>query len=606
MTNLCSIGLSLLLAQAALAQAQLTQADPPQKHRAVIRPRLPFSFSSKGLAARQETDRGTSFIIKFREGIEVRLEDSILTPRKDLAAVHQFLKGTEIQRLFTRAVEELDRERADLQARIPADEEPLADLNNYYRVHTHSSAQTEDLINRLNADPLIEAAYPSPVFVPSSIDDIPPMTPSLVSEQGYLGSPPDGYGYWDVHSVVGARFPDGQMAHLEGNWIYGHEDVHHLQVKNLVGLTPAAPWDTGKWTNHGAACVSVMAGDRNSYGVAGFGSATKRVYLVSMTNGAANMISLATSKLNAGDVMCSAVSPWILVTVGGSSVNIQTPLDFLQAEFDATRIASTKGIFYCQSGGNNHIDLDNTFAFGTRYHASSVSSGAFILGATPGVPLTKAAWSVYGQRVDANGWGYNVTSAGYGDRLTLGNDQRQTYTNGFGGTSAASALLAGTIATLVGAVKEQVGRTLSLAEVRTALRSIGTAVPGPDPIGLRPDLEKLLRHFGALDGFRVARQGKTGVDFALEVEGQAGEIWGTLLSNGRGRVPFAANRPILLNPAVLLPLVNGVLPTSGTDTITLPLPNQANLVGLSFYMQTVFFRQGKLYLSNSAELWIQK
>ncbi len=82
----------------------------------------------------------------------------------------------------------------------------------------------------------------------------------------------------------------------------------------------------------------------------------------------------------------------------------------------------------------------------------------------------------YGSRVDLQGWGENVTTTGYGD-LFDGTpdpvDPNRFYTDTFGGTSAATAMVAGAVASFQGVAKDR-GYELTADEVRNALHDTGT------------------------------------------------------------------------------------------------------------------------------------
>src|SRR5207237_3458014 len=65
------------------------------------------------------------------------------------------------------------------------------------------------------------------------------------------------------------------------------------------------------------------------------------------------------------------------------------------------------------------------------------------------VDRSRLDFSNYGSCVDVQGWGAEVTTLGYGD-LQRGADEDLWYTDIFGGTSAAAAMVAGVIAALQG------------------------------------------------------------------------------------------------------------------------------------------------------------
>jgi hypothetical protein len=258
-------------------------------------------------------------VLKFAEGTRVRLLDGALKSldgrESELDQVVGTLgSGVSIERLFSRDVEDLDRERDTFSRKRSASQTALADLNNYYLVKTGGVGETTRLVNELNTFPLVEVAYADPIPVlfddPCYLEaaDIGCPTPNLEACQLYLGPAPDGYNYRAIESVVGARFPNGKMAHLENSWTICHEDTSLYPLINgtYLGLPPTSELGEQGYRIHGTACVGIMAARLNEFGITGMGSAVPEFYLCSRSNGEANMISLATGVLDEGDVMSSS------------------------------------------------------------------------------------------------------------------------------------------------------------------------------------------------------------------------------------------------------------------------------------------------------------
>jgi hypothetical protein len=568
----------------ALAAAFSITAPAFPQNREVYRPATPFVFDRTSMHPQR-------VIVKFDDGARVRLVGAewAAADGAALRGVREAVRGHRVERLFTRSADELDRERAELQRLVPVGEPPLADLNSYYLVTTDGAGATERLVDALLREPIVATAYAEHLVVPT---DIPPPTPLFENRQTYLGAPPSGYGYSAIESIVGARGHGIRMAQLEGRHTYGHEDVSQLVATDLLGSAGSA---YASWEAHSTACVGIMAANRNGFGVRGLGSDCERFYTSSLQSGAANMVSLATGVLRAGDAMSSSYA-WVVA--GG----LHAPADWDQSVHDAVRIASTKGVHYAFSAGNTSHDLGDTGVYGNRYVPTAVGSGGFIIGASGAGDLARASFSNFGTRIEANGWGAGVATIGYGD-LFNPNDIRQHYAASFGGTSAAAPAVAGVIASLSGAVKEQNGRTLTNTEIRTALRATGTPITGT--IGTRPDLGELLARFGLPDGLLTTRDGTVGGSFGQVVTGPAGAPFGLVLSTGRGNSPIGANRPVLLDPVVLIAYHTGVLPPGGTASLTFGVPLIPALAGRDMFAQAVQDRGGTFHLSNSVVVRVQ-
>jgi hypothetical protein len=92
--------------------------------------------------------------------------------------------------------------------------------------------------------------------------------------------------------------------------------------------------------------------------------------------------------------------------------------------------------------------------------------------------------------VDCHAFGENVVTAG--DGSLAGTTPNNRYTNTFGGTSAAAAIVAGAVVVIQGMHRGVRGVPLTATEMRQVLRTSGTpqgfGVPGL--VGRMPDLKK--------------------------------------------------------------------------------------------------------------------
>ncbi|MBI5850321.1 MAG: S8 family serine peptidase [Planctomycetes bacterium] len=582
--------LNLALALSSFAAALGAQSAPDQVARTerwVYRPATPIRVDPTSPIA----DRVT---LKFRDSLRVRLAGGELSDRDgaDLRAVNGALRGATVARLFTRSTDELDAERERVARNLAAGEAPLADLNNWFAVRTTGAAATERLVEALLAEPHVETAYAE--FAVAKTSDIPPPTPLLESSQGYLGAPPAGYAYDAVQTIVGARGQGLYLAQLEGKHTLDHEDVTSVTAATILGVPASANWNS--WQQHGTACLGIMGAQRNAYGMRGMASDHAAFYTSSLENGAPNMVSLATAALRAGDVMSSSYA-WV---VSG----LHAPADWDQATYDAIRIAAASGIVYTIAAGNTNHDLADTTIYGNRYLPASTPSGAFITGASGPGDSSRAGFSNFGAVVVANCWGSGVATTGYGSAFDPG-DVRQQYTYGFSGTSSATPALAGVIGSLCGAIQEQLGRTPTLAELRGALLSTGTPIPGNGGrIGTRPDLVQLFAAFGLPDGLAVTQDAVLGGTATLAAGGPVGAPHGLLLAFSTGSTGFGANRPLLLDVANLIVAGSAVLDGSGSAQYAFAVPADPSLLGAELFFQGVQIRGGALHLSNSVMLWI--
>ena len=152
------------------------------------------------------------------------------------------------------------------------------------------------------------------------------------------------------------------------------------------------------------------------------------------------------------------------------------------------KLATAKGIIVVAAAGNGNSNFDNAVYQGA-FDLANRDSGCILVGAggPPGnTHLQRLSFSNYGSRVDAMGYGYNVVTTGYGDLFNGG--QNRMYTAQFSGTSSATPIVAGSIASLSGMARAQ-SKVLSPLQIRDALRNTGTKQQGntTERIGNLPD-----------------------------------------------------------------------------------------------------------------------
>jgi len=120
-----------------------------------------------------------------------------------------------------------------------------------------------------------------------------------------------------------------------------------------------------------------------------------------------------------------------------------------------------------------------------------------------------------GALVDAQGWGREVTTCGYGD-LQGGANEDIWYTDRFSGTSSASPIVTGVIACIQGMARARGVPVLTPAQVRNCLRTnrlaaAGRAGPPGHPAHRHSSGHPRLRHLRL-------RKGKETKEFTKEKE----------------------------------------------------------------------------------------
>ncbi len=538
--------------------------------------------------------------VKLVEGSGAELRDGVLCSRTgfDLRAAAALFARAQAEPLVTAmSWDQLDELHANACRKLPPGNRP-GHLGLWFRLHAESPAAAAALLVELLREPTVEHAYVEPrcygAGMAAASQDIPPTTPLWTSLQHAQEPTPVGHGVRLAQGILGGRGRGVGFRMLEISWILDHEDVSKLTAANFLGGVPAVD---PQEANHGVAGSSLLMADRNGYGITGIVDEVDPRFLSIVLNGTVeNTMVAATASSQPGDVMMLV----LMVQIPQLGPGTWLPVEFYQSVFDATLTltANDRILVVCAGNGNRSLDDPQLLR---RFDRTFRDSGAIIVASTDGGALQRATYSNWGSRIDANGWGNNVVAAGYGNLFYGNSDPRQAYTDGYTGTSASTPHIAGVIASMQGAARRQLGRSLTLAEVQNAIHTHGA--PTPDVIGLRPDLPAIFRAYGIIDGLAVdAPEVAVGGTMSGVLEAPALAVFGLFLSPNDIDVDVGFNRHLHLDPGFLISLgtyvVNGApVPWSWA------LPNDPTLQGFQLYFQAARIdAAGTLELTNSGHM----
>ncbi|HMN69890.1 MAG TPA: S8 family serine peptidase [Bdellovibrionales bacterium] len=176
------------------------------------------------------------------------------------------------------------------------------------------------------------------------------------------------------------------------------------------------------------------------------------------------------------------------------------PIEYFEPVFKILQLATAKGIHCVAAGGNGGENLDHP-KFQGAFDISKRDSGCMLVGAaeppTGSQARERSYFSSYGARIDAYGYGNGVVTSGYGDMFSGEIDGKlASYTADFSGTSSATPIVAGAVASVLGMAKAK-GVVITPAQMREALRATGTPQGGAatERIGNLPDLRQLVTRF---------------------------------------------------------------------------------------------------------------
>lgn len=483
--------------------------------------KTPRSRSAPSQAAMAE---GAELIVVARAGAGLRVRGggahvSSLTGAAPAGLQRILRGGVQLMPLFG------SEDRVIARAAAVAAETGTAgpDLSVFYKVDA-PAARLEALAEQLRQDDAVEAAYVKPPAEPPKINDMPadsgdapPATPDFRAGQVYLGAAPGGIEALWAHGQPGGKGTNVRIIDIEGAWRFSHEDLMQVQG-GVVGGTQSADI---RWRNHGTAVIGVFGGDENAIGVTGIApsSNTRAISIFGAGQGSAKSIKDAADLLSAGDIIL------IELHRPGPRHNFAQRDDQLgyiavewwEDDWAAIRYATNKGVIVVEAAGNGAQNLDDPIysvrpvgfpaAWTNPFNRANRDSGAIVVGAGAPPPGThgrdhgpdrsRLDFSNFGALVDAQGWGREVTTAGYGN-LQGGVNEDLWYTDTFSGTSSASPVVVGAVASFQGNRKARGIAIFTPAQMRNRLRTTGspqTAAPGrpvSQRIGNRPNLRQLI------------------------------------------------------------------------------------------------------------------
>lgn len=404
------------------------------------------------------------------------------------------------------------RSRIEVAATLPPEPNPEAFADKgmdtdfihsgFVQVVPEKSGDAKNIAKELNAKDSVWKAYVAPRPVPAMPNGAAAGSRNFEPSQGYLYAAPNGIGAAEIWNLDGAKGKGITICDIEGNWNRKHEDLP--KGIQLIGGTVI---DDLGWRNHGTAVLGEMLSQPNNKGTVGISHEATGVVQSTIINGVFNTagaIANAASVLKAGDV--------ILIELQATGPNGKyVAMQFWGDIFSAIKTATDKGITVVEAAGNGDENFDLAMFNNTGLQKDS---GAIVVGAgvpptnhvdfegfggafpaygSLGVPRSRIFFSNYGKIVNVQGWGWHVTTLGYGDAQGDASENKW-YTLRFSGTSSASPIITGAVACLQGRAKAKTGAPLTPAKVRQILMKTGTpqeqgpGVPLTQNIGPLPNL----------------------------------------------------------------------------------------------------------------------
>jgi hypothetical protein len=374
----------------------------------------------------------------------------------------------------------------------------------------------DDIASRLRRLRMVESVYvkpPADLPLPPSTAPVPPVTPDFSIKQGYLKSATAGIDARWAWSVQGGDGAGTWVIDVERAWRFSHEDL----LQNQGGLIGGFPPNNVDYRDHGTAVVGILGGDANGHGIRGICPAAN-IRAVSTFNQygqehTAPAIMAGAQALRAGDVLVLEMhrpGPRFGFAIRPDRRGY-IPVEWFPDDFAAIRQAFSLGVIVVEAAGNGAENLDDGLydspgpgfpaSWQNPFRRGPADSKAILVGAgaPPGGPLvdrSRLSFSNYGQAVDAQGWGDAVVTTGRGE-LQGGWNEDRWYTDIFGGTSAATPMVAGAILCVQGMLRAARRPPCTPSQARTLVRTLGSpqqaavGAPVSQRIGPRPSIRKM-------------------------------------------------------------------------------------------------------------------
>ncbi|WP_431047044.1 S8 family serine peptidase [Streptomyces sp. P1-3] len=352
--------------------------------------------------------------------------------------------------------------------------------------------------------PFVERAYVEQQVVPAVVTADDP----LIVGQGYVSAAPvgvDGLHTWALPFADGneVRFVD-----VEWGWQLTHEDLVDTSGVNRVPILPSGRVSRdSELVNHGTNVLGVVMATDNQKGMLGLAPNVKASVAPVETPTGTDAVAVALTVIGT----TPGIGAGSIVLLEQQEAQHHRPIETDLFIHLAIQELTRKGITVIEAAGNGFgdgVNLDTFVAPGRPFDSGRIfdrndTTGAFfdsgavmVAAATSAHPHTRMVFpgnqrSNHGNRVDCYAWGENILTTS----SLLNPASNQPYRTNFGGTSGASAIVAGVAVVLQNIRRAISGDFLTPAQLRALLsdRDLNTRPAAADDfrIGVMPNLATL-------------------------------------------------------------------------------------------------------------------
>ena len=478
----------------------------------------------------QSSSSARELIVVVRPEVGLRATPNMVesTRGSNVTSINQLLQTNNATMVPVFGNEERVRRSLSAVAAPPIADIP--DLTSFYHVVADDN-RLDRLAEELLSQDIVDSAYVKPSMSPPIIPEpdvgpaegeAPPNTPNYTTRQLYLDAAPGGIDARYAWTRPGGKGQEVRAIDIEGAWRFSHEDL----LQNQGGVIGGVQSSAIEWRDHGTAVVGEFSGDEGEFGITGIcpEANVRAISIFGSGQTSAKAITDAANALNPGDIIL------IELHAPGPRFNFQQrrdqrgyiAIEWWPADFAAIVYAtSVRGVIVVEAAGNGAEDLDDDLydarpsgfplTWRNPFNLANPQSGAILVGAgapppgthgrNHGADRSRLDFSNYGARVDAQGWGREVTTTGYGD-LQGGSNEDLWYTDRFSGTSSASPIVVGAIGCIQGSLRANNKSLLTPATARDILRNTGSPQqdepgrPATQRIGNRPNLKQAFQQLG--------------------------------------------------------------------------------------------------------------
>ena len=374
-------------------------------------------------------------------------------------------------------------------------------LNRFFRLVLSATADVPRSIELLRDVDCIDAVYPVTLAsMQVSIRDgeihgtSRDETPDFSESQDYLFSDaPGAPRIADAWDYEGGKGRSVRLTDIEYGWDRFHEDLEKLRDPAvIIGGDPGSSMEE----DHGTAVAGMVIGTDNGFGIIGCVPESDMQLCYVMNEGRvalAEAVVAASDSMRAGDVIL--IEMQALGPDDGNGHASLVPVEWLPEIFAAIAYATDQGRIVIEPVGNSGTDLDDPI-YQSRFDREFWDSGAIVVGAGQPYSSEPCIFSGHGSRVDLQGWGSAIVTTGFGDAPGSPTELHRQYTDRFGGTSGAAAMVAATVVAIQGIAQARFGEHLGPRAMRDLLVRSGTPPPQAGTIGALIDIHAAVGALG--------------------------------------------------------------------------------------------------------------